>query len=546
MVHRVWRVAKALTRSPLRFLALALVCCLLVISCSRSSSNLNARKDDRIILGTTTTISTIDPADAYSIFGGTLLYNLGDPLYAYKLGTNDLAPRLATALPEVSKDGLTYTIPLRRGVVFHDGETFNAKAMTFSIQRFIQNGGAPSFLLSDLVKEVKPSGDYELTIKLKKPFAAFPSLLAFSGLCAVSPKAYVIKAGEFQPEKFVGTGPYKLVRYGTDQMQLDAFEQYWGEKPKNQRIDIQFFSSSANLFNAFRSGAVDLAYQSLAIEQTTSLQQQAATMGWQVIERSGSGINVLTLNQKSPPLDRLEVRQAIAAIFDRPLLQDRVFQGQMTPLYSLIPSTLDVQKPVFKAEYGDNNIAKAKELLTQAGYSQANPLKVEFWYRSNVVNDQLAAITSKAIAKRELAGLMQFNLKSVESATAYKNLEKGAYPIFLLDWTPDFFDPDNYVQPFMECSKGSAKTGCAEGSSYLWGSYYYSDRANQLIDRSRKEQDPSTRKQIFGELQELLAKDVPFIPLWQSNDYLFAQKWIRGASLEVTQKVPFWTVNKPV
>ncbi|MBL1177949.1 ABC transporter substrate-binding protein [Pantanalinema sp. GBBB05] len=534
-------------RSPFRTLSLFCLCLLLVVSCGRSSPEVGRTPPgsrDRIVLGTTAQLSTIDPADAYSSFAGALLYNLGDRLYSYKLGTTDLVPQLAIALPSVSADGLTYKIALRQGVVFHDGTPFDAAAMAFSLNRFIQNAGSPAFLLSDLVDSVQASTQYELTIKLKKSFAAFPSLLAFSGAAAVSPKAYEIKEGSFKPDQFVGTGPYKLVRLGTDQIQLDAFEQYWGEKPANRGIDIQVFSSSANLFNAFRTGAIDVAYQSLALEQIRSLQRDLTTAGWQILEKSGSGIDYLTLNLKSPPLDKLEVRQAIAAMIDRPLLQERVFQGQIDPLYSLIPTTISEQEPIFQQEYGDRNSAKARELLTKAGYSLENPLQVEFWYRSNVTNDQLAAITLKAIVNKQLNGLMQLQLNSVESTTAYKNLDKGAYPMFLLDWSADFFDADNYIQPFMECAKGSEKTGCEEGASFGQGSYYYSDRANQLIDQSRKAQDPTTRKQIFAEIQTLLGQDVPFIPLWQSKDFLFVQKWIQGASLEVTQKAPFWTLQK--
>jgi peptide/nickel transport system substrate-binding protein len=499
---------------------------------------------DRITLGTTATISTIDPADAYSIFSGLLLYNLGDRLYTYKTGSNELEPQLAIALPKVSADGLTYTIPLRQGVVFHDGERFDAKAMAFSLKRFAENGGSPAFLLSDLMKSAEPTAKYELTIKLKKPFAAFPSLLGFSGICAVSPKAYEIKKGAFKSEGFVGTGPYKLAKYGTDTLNLVTFDRYWGSKPKNQGIDIQFFSSPANLFNAFRSKSIDVAFQSLALEQIRSLRKQSKTGAWQMVEQSGSGIEYLTLNLKSAPLDQLEVRQAIAAVLDRPLLQERVFQGQIDSLYSLIPNTLPDQQAVFQQQYGDRNIAKAIELLTKAGFSETKPLKLEFWYRSNLANDQLAAVTLKAIVQKTLGKIMQFEVKGIDSTTAYKNLDKGAYPMFLLDWNPDFNDPDNYIQPFLECSKGSKDQGCEDGSSFLQGSFYYSDRANQLIDQSRKELNSGTRKKLFAELQTLLSQEVPFIPLWQGKDYLFVQNQIQGARLEVTQKIPFSALHK--
>jgi peptide/nickel transport system substrate-binding protein len=535
-------------RSLVQWFSLFCAALLLLVSCGRSTPELgnssSSLTGDRITIGTTATISTIDPADAYSIFSGLLLYNLGDRLYTYKSGTNELEPQLAIALPKVSADGLTYTIPLRQGVMFHDGERFDAKAMAFSLKRFAENGGSPAFLLSDLIKSAEPTAEYELTIQLKKPFAAFPSLLGFSGICAVSPKAYEIKKGAFKSEGFVGTGPYKLAKYGTDTLRLVAFDRYWGTKPKNQGIDIQFFSSPANLFNAFRSKSIDVAFQSLALDQIRSLRRQSKTGAWQMVEQSGSGIEYLTLNLKSAPLDQLEVRQALAAAFDRPLLQERVFQGQIEPLYSLIPNTLPAHQAVFQQQYGDRNVAKAIKLLTKAGFSETKPLKLEFWYRSNLANDQLAAVTLKAIVQKNLGKVMQLEVKGIDSTTAYKNLDKGAYPMFLLDWNPDFNDPDNYIQPFLECSKGSKDKGCEDGSSFLQGSFYYSDRANQLIDQSRKELNPVTRKQLFAELQTLLAQEVPFVPLWQGKDYLFVQNQIQGARLEVTRKIPFSALHK--
>ncbi len=528
-----------------RSLLFAMLCSFLIVSCQQSTpKTLTPRPGNRLVLGTTATVETIDPANSYKIFTGALLYNLGDRLYTYKLGTDELVPQLARDFPQVSGDGLTYTIPLRQGVLYHDGTPFNAETMAFSLNRFIQNRGAPSFLLSDLIESVQATGAYELTIQLKNPFAAFPSLLAFSGACAVSPNAYKIGQGAFVADAFVGTGPYKLVRYGTDQLQLDAFDQYWGGKPANQGVDIQFYSSPANLFNAFRTGAVDVAYQSLSLDQVNKIRESAAITGWRVLEKAGGEINYLTLNVTSPPLDRLEVRQALAAIVDRQVLRDRIFQGQVEPLYTLIPSTLDEEVPTFQTTYGDSNAEKARELLTQAGYSETNPLKVEFWYRSNIASGQLAAVTLKAIARQKLGKLLQLELRSVESTTANRLVEKGVYPTFLFDWAADFLDADNYIEPFLRCSNGSTQTGCIEGSSQVQGSFYYSERANDLVNRSRREQDPEKRRQIFAEIQQLVADEVPYIPFWQNKDFLFTQPWIQGASLEVTQKVPLWTLRK--
>ncbi|MCF3573815.1 ABC transporter substrate-binding protein [Planktothrix agardhii] len=531
-----------------KWIGLFCLFCLILVSCSSqqriSSYSPSSSDNGRITIGTTLKLRTLDPADAYEVISGNILYNLGDRLYDYEIGTNQLIPKLATALPTLSSDGLTYTIPIRKGVLFHDQTPFDAAAMEFSIKRFIQNAGSPSSLLADTIDTVQATGDYELTIKLKKPFAAFPSLLAFSGITAVSPQFYEIGEGKFKPNEFVGTGPYKLKSLGIDVIRLDAFDQYWGEKPANRGVDIQRFSSSSNLFNAFRSSAVDIAYLSLNPDQISSLQKGAEAGNWQMISANGNTINYLLINVKSEPLNRIEVRQALAALINRSIINERVLQNQGEKLFSLIPTTFSDYKPTFYLKYGDGNIEKAKQLLTQAGYTPENPAIVELWYASNSSNKGFLGLTLKALADRDLGGLLKLQLNSVESTTAFKYLEEGIYPTFVLDWYADFLDADNYIQPFLECSKGSVETGCVKGSSQYQGSFYYSDRMNQLIAQQRQEQNPEARKLIFQEIQELLAEDVPYIPLWQDKTYVFAKNGIDNIRLQLTQQLPFWTIKK--
>ena len=295
--------------SVIKAIALFFMCCLLTASCgqraNRAPNSAGDNTNNRVTIGTTLKLRTIDPADAYETISGQLLRNLGDTLYTYESGTTKLIPHLATAMPKVSQDGLTYTIPLRQGVIFHDDTPFNAAAMEFSLQRFIKNGGSPAMLLSDAVESVKATGEYELTFQLKKPFTAFPSLLTFSGMCAVSPKAYEIGEGKFKPDTFVGTGRYKLAKYGSDSLKFDVFDKYWGEKPVNQGIDLLLLSSSSNLFNTFQTGAVDVAYLSLDADQVQSLDEGAKKGKWQEIAGESSTVSYMVLNTKSKPLDKL-------------------------------------------------------------------------------------------------------------------------------------------------------------------------------------------------------------------------------------------------
>lgn len=535
-----------------KFVSIFCLCLVLVISCTPrqqtttpTSGATNAPAGDgRITVGTTGKPRTLDPADAYEIPSLSLVFNMSDRLYTYEPGSTEIKPQLATALPKVSQDGLTYTIPVRQGVVFHDGTPFNAKAMEFSIRRFIENKGKPAFLLADTIASVKATGDDELTIQLKKPFAAFPSLLAFSGICAVSPTAYEIGAGKFKPDTFVGTGPYKLAQYGTDSIRFDVFDKYWGEKPNNQGVNVQIQTSPVNLFNAFSTGAVDVAYQSLQPDQIQSLEAGAKRGDWQLITSQGSVVTFMALNRNQQPLDKVEVRQAIASIVDRQILNTRALFGQAEPLYSLIPTTFNVSQPVFKEKYGDAGYDKAKQLLTAAGFSPTNPAKVQIWYPSGSAPRSLAAQTLKAIADQNLGGILQFEISTVEGTTFYKDISKGIYPTALVDWYPDFLDPDNYVQPFLACQKGSVAKGCEDGGSQTQGSFYYNEAVNKLIDQQRQEQNPANRQKIFTEIQTQLSTDIPYIPLWQSKDYVFARKGVNNVQLDPSQILVYKSIVK--
>ncbi|MDB9529830.1 ABC transporter substrate-binding protein [Oscillatoria sp. CS-180] len=545
-------LARRQWRSLFRFGTLLGLCFAFIVACTSSPTSetegtaetASEAGSDRISMGTTLTARTLDPADAYEIFPGILLHNLGDQLYAYEPGTTELIPQLAAEMPTVSEDNLTYTIPLREDVVFHDGTPFNAEVMAFSLERFMQNGGRPAFLLADRIASVEATGEYELTVTLNSPFAAFTALMTFWGVTPVPPDVYEIAEGSFIPDNFIGTGPYKLAEFNSDSIKLDVNEDYWGEKPANGGIDIQIFTSPANLYNTFTTNGVDVAYQTLDPDQIAALEREADTGNWQVIEAGTTVVNYMSLNQKIEPLNDVRVRQAIAAMIDRELVNERVFQGQAEPLYSLIPTSFDVYEPVLQQAYGDGNFEQAESLLREAGFSEDNPFNFEIWYPSASTTRSIVANTLKESFESGLPGLVTVTVQTAESATLWGNVDKGVYPSVLANWYPDYYDVDTFVQPFLSCEVGSEATLCEQGASQGNGSFYYSDRANELVAAQQSEQDPEARKQIFKDLQTLLKEDVPYIPLWQNKDYVFAHEGISGVAVQPTQQFLMWQISK--
>ncbi|NEQ30906.1 MAG: peptide ABC transporter substrate-binding protein, partial [Leptolyngbya sp. SIO4C5] len=235
---------------------------------------------------------------------------------------------------------------------------------------------------------------------------------------------------------------------------------------------------------------------------------------------------------------------AVAAMIDRELINQRVFQGQAEPLYSLIPTSFDIYEPVFEEAYGDGNFDQARELLTAAGFSESNPFTLELWYPSSSTTRSIVATTLKESIEQGLPGLVNVEINSAESATLWENVEKGVYPTVLANWYPDYYDADTFIQPFMSCGEGSEAELCVKGESQDSGSFYFSDRANTLLSQQRSESDSQARQQIFKELQTLLQEDVPYVPLWQNKDYVFAQANVDGVKIQPTQQFLFWQIDK--
>ncbi len=531
-----------------QYAGLLALCLTLAVSCRGDGGSqpvADLGTGDRVSLGTTLKAGSLDPADAYETFPGILLYNLGDRLYAYTPGTTDLIPQLATELPTISDDGLTYTIPLRSDVKLHDGTPFDAEVMAFSMQRFIDNGGRPADLLSSKVKEVSAASPTELVITLKAPVASFTSLLTFSGLTPISPKEYKIGAGSFKPDVFIGSGPYKLREYSSSVIRLDANPDYWGKQPANSGIDIQIFTSAANLYNSFVSGSLDVAYQTLDPDQISKLEADAASKNWTVIEAGATVVDYLALNQKIAPFDNLDARKAVAAMMDRPLIVSRAFKDQADPLYSLIPPSFsEVYEPVFKAAYGDGNYDEAKKYLTAAGFSESKPMAFEIWYPSSSTPRSIAAQTIKQSIEQKLPGLVNVTINTAEAAALWGNVADGVYPSVLSNWYADYFDPENFVQPFLSCEDGSAGTLCKSGESQSSGSFYYSAKANELIAQQNAESDPAQRNEIFKQLQKMMAEDVPYIPLWQTKDYVFTTADVSNVEIQPNQQLLMWQIKK--
>jgi len=471
----------------------------------------------QLVVANKSSLGSVDPADITTIGGLQLLSAVGDPLYAAN-AQGHLQPRLAAALPQLSAGGRIARIPLRRDVRFHDGTRFDASAMVFSLERF-RALAKMGYLLDDRISGLRASGPYELELQLKRPYSALPALLSSISLTPLSPTAYRQHRTSSLPDRFVGTGPYRLVSSTPQQQTLLPFSGYWGTPARNSGIHLVTLSNSTALFGALVSGEVDVLTSSgLESDQQRALAQRAAS--GRLVEAIGPAgeIGYLTLLSDRAPLASPLLRRAVALSLDRPLISERVTYGIRAPLRSLVPPPLAGSAPPAWPIY---NPRQARTLYRQAGYCQGQRLTLPLTFRSNVPADRLFALTWKAQLQRDLGDCVQLEISGMESTTAYRQLEKGAFPMILLDWSADYPDPDSYLAPMLGCSRSSGNR-CLEGNAAAAGSFWSAPGLQAELEASES-QSGGQRRELLQRIQRRAAAGAAYIPVWQVAPRAWAQ-----------------------
>ncbi len=466
------------------------------------------RTEGTVIVASRSRIDSLDPAQASRVGQLQVLSALGDPLYAIR-DDGRLEPRLATALPQLSADGLRARIPLRRGVVFHDGTAFDAEAMAFSLRRFMAIGTL-GYQLSGRVAAVRVTGSHELELQLKRPFSPLPRLLSAIFLTPVSPTAYARHRDKPLAERFVGTGPYQLSFFSGPKQRLTPWPRYWGRRPFNRGLELVTLSNSTALFGALRSGEVDvLLSSSLEIDHQQALHRDA--LAGRLREAVGPALEIgfLSLLSDQPPLQDARLRQAVARSLDRRTISQRVSLGLRPPLRELLPPTVPGSSPHAWPEY---NPAAARSLYRQAGYCRGRRLRLPLTFRSDIPSDRLFALTWQAQLRRDLGDCVELEVNGMESTTAYSQLDKGVFPMIQLEWVGDYPDADNYLIPLLGCDKPEGSR-CRAGGSALSGSFWSEPGLEEALQRSSRI-GGSPRLRLLQDIQRRTAAASPYVPIW--------------------------------
>ncbi|MBO8128403.1 MAG: ABC transporter substrate-binding protein [Peptococcaceae bacterium] len=468
----------------------------------------------------------LDPAIVTDGESAKVTINIFDTLVEYEPDSTAVRPALATDW-SVSEDGTVWTFKLREGVKFHDGTDFNADAVVYNFERWMHkdhplNNGECKYWAymfngydeDSMVTSVEATGDYEVKITLKEPFAPFIQNLAMFSFGIASPAA-LEKYGEDFFKNPVGTGPFKFVEWiPDDKVVLEKNEEYWGEKAKVDKLVFRSIPDNSARFLELQAGTIDI----MDGVNPDDVAAAKANENLEVVLRPSMNVGYLAMHMEKEPFDNVLVRRAINHAINKEAIIEAFFTGLAKPAKNPMPPSLwGYNDDIEPYEYDP---AKAKALLAEAGYP--NGFKTTLWAmpvpRPYMPQPQKIAEAIQA----DLAAVgIEAEIVSYEWGTYLEKAENGEHDMILLGWTGDNGDPDNFLYVLLD------KDNAVVGSSANYA-FYKSDEVHDLLIAAQKEMDQDKRAQLYKEAQEIIHRDAPWVPLDHSTPPLFMYKYVKG------------------
>ncbi|HET7036134.1 MAG TPA: ABC transporter substrate-binding protein [Thermomicrobiaceae bacterium] len=409
---------------------------------------------------------------------------------------------------DVAPDSLTYTFNLRQGVKFHDGSEFTAADAKYTFE-FYSDATKGSVIANNFqnMDTVAAPDDATIVVKMKAPNAAF---IARGATTFIVQSKYHAQVGEkTYRTKPIGTGAFKLKEWvSSDHTTVEAFADHFRGAPHLNTVTQKLVPEPSVRKVALDTGNADSACWPLLVQDDLALNKE--TDKFTNFTTVTIACNHFPINNRRPYFSQKEVRQALMYAIDRQKVIDTVFQGAATLATANMVDALKAWYNPNVQKY-DYNPDKAKQMLDAAGWTVgADGVRAKDGQKFSFT----CLVISGDQARKPEAELVQQYLKAVNidmqiaeqpATQIYTGLINDKADASLYNWTygGSGGDPD-----------GSVTLGSKGGNN--WSSYN-SPQMDQLLEQGLKETDPAKRKQIYDQIQALVAEDVPFIFMmyWQ-------------------------------
>jgi peptide/nickel transport system substrate-binding protein len=452
--------------------------------------------------------------------------NIFDTLLDYEEGGTKVEPALAVELPEVSADGLVYTFKLREGVKFHDGTDFNAEAVVFNFERWAnateEQKSQFEYYSSmfggfkgdegHVIKEVKAVDANTVQFTLSRPQGPFLQNIAMPPFAIASPAA-LQKHGDKFLENPVGTGAFIFKEWKrNDTITLEKNPNYWLEGfPLVDTLIYRSIPDNSARFTALQSGDIDI-MDGLNPQDATAVEGNSDL---QLILRPSMNVGYLGFNVEREPFNKIEVRVALSHAVNKEGIIKAFFNGQAVPAKNPMPPSIwGYNDSIEDYPY---DLAKAKQLLADAGYPDG--FEMDLWAmpvpRPYMPDGMKVAEALKA--DFEKIGV-KVNIVTMDWAQYLDETKQGKQDMYLLGWTGDNGDPDNFIYVLLDQDN-------AAGSNR---SRYKNQELHDILIQAQTLSDISERTKLYEQAQVIIHDEAPWVPLVHSTPALAARANVKG------------------
>lgn len=478
----------------------------------------------------------LDPAFAYDTGAWNVLRQTVQTLMHVPRGGGQPVPEAAESCGFSDKLSESYRCKLRDGLTFADGTAITAEDVKFSIERVlaIKSDNGTAALLAN-IDTVETKGDREVVFHLKTPDATFPYKVS-------TPVAGILSKDKYDAKQLRagfdvdGSGPYTMkAELDGDKVKKFVFtknDKYKGDITlRNDRVELRSFDDADGMDTALEKKDIDMMARSMSQPQIKELTETPQD-GIELTEVPGLEIRYLAFNTKAPTVEDKAVRQAMASVVDRGALVNEVYGPTAKPLYSLIPSSVTGHATSFIDTYGEPNTAKAAKILRDAGVK--TPVKVTLHYTTDHYGAETAKEFEALRGQLNSTELFDARIQGTEWSKFRPAQKRGDYAVYGLGWFPDYPDPDNYIAPFLD------------SDNFLNTPYVNQSVRDRLIPQSRREADRTAATPVFEQIQKIVAKDVPVLPLWQGKQYVAARDDVTGVewALNTSSDLLLWELGR--
>jgi peptide/nickel transport system substrate-binding protein len=511
-----------------RFASLALVAACIAALAAAVAAARTTRSSADIKNGGTLTIGlaeepdALDPTVARTFVGRIVFLAMCEKLYDLDSHLN-IVPQLATALPQVSKDKLTYTIKVRSGVKFNDGTAFNAAAVKTTLDRDLTLKGSVRASEISPISSVAAPNATTVVLHLKTPYSPLTAQLADRAGMILSPKA--LASGGIFAQNPVCVGPFMFKdRVAGDHITL-VKSPYYYDKAKVHLASIVYriMTDPSSRTQALRAGDIQVEdrVQSTDVptlqKDSTVAVKKAVTIGYQ-----GLTINIGNKNGLLKPYSNVGsdiaksqyIRTAFDAALDRTTINRVVFGGLNQPDCYPIAPVSPGYKPTTKGLACDlhANVNLAKQLVKASGI--ASPSVNLMLGGTDPVNARLGQV----IQSMEAAAGIKVTVTPTQFTTALNRADAGTFDAFAVGWSGRV-DPDGNIYGFV------ATPGTLNDSGFT------SAKLDYILNGARKSLTTKARSTLYRAAMQIIHRQRPLIYLYHPVNYYGVSKKVDGVQI---------------